>query len=344
MAETQAIILTSAEQKDLLNEWFSTVDYVPPEDGIPALEEESEDPDDEVRSNFLPASWLLPEDLRLWLEARANPNHDPHSGKFASHGGSGSVAAGPGKGTDKVDDVNQVYRSTPTDQHGFYTESNRYQDANAKGHGQREDAVITLLVKEQGHGLPATGTKADVDAKIADGWTEGHRGVRDNKNGKSAGDQIEEMRTSKDFEYGSGVYGNGIYFSKDERVADAFTIKDPDAANPKSGTPVGKKVRVAIHPDAKLIDYDEVVKLRTADRAAAYERYKATGDRREIDAVDSVLRDPGRWATAKGYDGIVVKGKQDGVKVPDGKNGRKVRSKADQYVIFNRGVMIVEHD
>lgn len=59
----EAIIIDKAEEKDLLKEWFDSIDFEPPEEGIPTLDPEPKDPDDEVRSSFLADYRLLPESL-----------------------------------------------------------------------------------------------------------------------------------------------------------------------------------------------------------------------------------------------------------------------------------------
>lgn len=191
--------------------------------------------------------------------------------------------------------------------------------------------MLTQLVKEQGYGLPAAGS---VDEAVAAGGVEMFRGVRPHAGATSA-DQIAAMRDAPDFVYGSGVYGNGIYFSADERVAAGFAVKDPDAKG--AGTPDGRTVRVALHPDAKVIDYEDLLAERAAWRKEDH----------GVDAYtrDEMLGDEGRFAAARGYDAIRIRNKQDG-HWHVGKNaaGRtlKTRSRAAQYVVLNRGALTME--
>lgn len=197
------------------------------------------------------------------------------------------------------------------------------------------DYRLTRLVRAQGWGTPGTGSRAEVDARIADGWAEAFRGVRPHGDSTAEG-QIEAMRDSPDFEYGSGIYGNGIYFSADRRVADTFSRADPDS--PKHTTDQGAVVRVAISPHARVVDHDALL----AEKAAWL---KANGRGVLADGTLDLVLDEGRFAAMMGYDVIVVRNKQDGHwNVGVNAKGRKVktRSKATQYVVLNRGAMIVE--
>jgi hypothetical protein len=139
--------------------------------------------------------------------------------------------------------------------------------------------------------------------------------------------------------YGSGIYGNGVYFSGARDVAEAFSLTYPGTTKkvgvigPDDIVPGGRLIRSAINPDARIVDYAELEKLKTA----WFQRHGI-----EVPpAMADQLRDPGRMAAMLGYDVIRVTGMQDGHWRPLA-NGGKVRSKSPQYIVLNRAAMIVE--
>lgn len=139
--------------------------------------------------------------------------------------------------------------------------------------------------------------------------------------------------------YGSGIYGNGVYFSGARDVAEAFAATNPGTTRkvgvigPDDIVPGGRTVRAAINPAARIVDYAELEKLS-----------KAWFQQHGIEvppAMTDQLRDSGRMAALLGYDVIRVTGMQDGHwrRIA---SGGKVRSKSPQYVVLNRAAMIVE--
>lgn len=252
------------------------------------------------------------------------------------YGGPGRVTGAPGTGRDISPAVDVEMRADYDPGETFFRNGRTsFDDPRSGSLSDPRDYRLTRLVRAQGWGTPEVGDRATVDARITDGWTEAFRGVRPHGD-STAESQVEAMRSSPDFEYGSGIYGNGIYFSADRRVADTFSRHDPDA--PKHATDQGAVVRVAISPDARVVDHDALLEEKTA-------WFRANGRGILADGTLDLALDEGRFAAMMGYDVIAVRNKQDGHwNVGVNAKGRKTktRSKATQYVVLNRGAMIVE--
>jgi len=79
----EAPVITAAEEKDLLQEWFDTVHFDVEDPGIPPLDPENDDE-----------------------ESRANPNHDKSNGQFAKgSGGSSAIKISDSKASDLAEKV-----------------------------------------------------------------------------------------------------------------------------------------------------------------------------------------------------------------------------------------------
>lgn len=221
-----------------------------------------------------------------------------------------------------------------TDEQGFRRGENPYDAADALyPWPDPRDGVLTQFAREQGYGLPATGS---VDDAVAGGGVELFRGVRPFGD-ITAQAQVDAMRDDPDFAYGNGIYGNGIYFSEARDVAEAFSVANPDA--PKARTADGRVVRVALNPQARIIDL--------ADLRRERDEFLASASDHGLDgyAAGVMFGDEGRFAAARGYDVIRVVGMQDGHwRNTTSKSGRKVKqqSKATQYVVLNRGALTME--
>lgn len=231
------------------------------------------------------------------------------------------------RGHDRTAEVLEDFNRLITPGDFFLNGENRYTEAENKGFGDPRDLVLTELVRLQGYGLPEVLDSNDIDRRISEGWTVGFRGVRPRGNA-SASQQVDSMRDDPDFELGSGIYGNGIYFSVEERVAQEYAVADPDA--PKAKTTDGAVVRVVLSPTARVIEYHELIR----------QQKEFLSDPDMHTAIKDTLHDPGRFAAMRGYDAIIVENEQDGTYIRDGK--KKQQSKALQFVILNRGVMAVE--
>lgn len=197
--------------------------------------------------------------------------------------------------------------------------------------GDPRDGSLRYIGTKQGYsGLPVTVTSKEADIELTRGGTEIWRGTQDWKGNsalaaRSAREVDNEFRSGA-YEPGTGIYGNGYYFSVSQRVAKHFSGKR------------GVLTRAVLRAGAKVIDYDELLKI--VDRLF---------DDASLDLVlrNNVIADPGRAAAILGYDAIRVVGQQDGAPFvkgePSAKNslGHKFSAHV-QYVILNRTALLVE--
>lgn len=206
------------------------------------------------------------------------------------------------------------------------------------------DDVLSAIAREQGFdGPPALGSRAELDALRDSGSPEMWRGMEGYAD-RTGGELAEQFRSGP-AHYGQGIYGNGVYFSTEEKLASVYA---GDAAK------TGGVVRVAAHPDARVISLDEakagaathatpeaararrealdalyeaVQSAPEADKEAAYDRYQralqGTSERERL------LTDPAVWAMASGYDGYYQPVPYLG---PD----------AREYIMFNRTALVTQ--
>jgi hypothetical protein len=213
----------------------------------------------------------------------------------------------------------------------YYKESDK--------HGVRYDNLLASMLDKQGFSAkPGVATlQSDFDALIGRGWREVHRGTQGGAK-QTASEAVRSFAYDEDYFPGTGIYGNGIYTSVDRRVAEDYA---------QHGGKQGETFRLAINPDAKTIAYQDLMNMQAADIAKAQERLKHVRDLpasspEYIEAIEyfNFIADPGRYAASKGYDVIYVPSSDDGATVKI--DGKKVRTKFDQYVILNRSVVVVE--
>lgn len=225
--------------------------------------------------------------------------------------------------------------------------------------GDPRDRELAAIGAHQGfNGAPAVG---DVDAEVKAGGVEMWRGVVPFKGSstaaaRSADDLVGGFR-SGDYEPGTGIYGNGFYFSASDRVAGYYA----EGATTKKRQKVtdGRTFRAALRADARVIDYDDVKveyqawRERIAPQTQTITDLYASGFKTPAGQysphlVDSVANDPGRFAALMGYDAVRVTDRQDGApavageptaKHPD--SGHRF-SAHTQYVLLNRTAVVVE--
>lgn len=182
-----------------------------------------------------------------------NPDQprDP-DGKFGSGGGSGG---GPGTGTDIHATFDFDALSAP--------------DGDTVFGGT--DTIQNALAAERGFtGKPELGSKEDVDAAIADGGTELHRGF-------SRAEHAEQFKNG-DYFASPGASGAGIYCTDDGTISDDFASKGE-----------GTALRMALKPGAKVATFKQISKKM--------DQLDDDGDLHPL-----LLEDEGRAATALGYD------------------------------------------
>lgn len=162
------------------------------------------------------------------------------------------------------------------------------------------DRALAALYNHHGFDdLPDVVSKEELDALIAEGHTEVYRGVQKFTSRSFA----DEFRTGQYFP-GYGIYGNGTYTAAGR--GSLATARDYAGSQ-------GEVMRMAFKKNARVISYEDAVdqayKASTAAEQAAYDAGRDWQRAAEADALrakSEVLRDPGRWAAAEGYDAIIV--------------------------------------
>lgn len=197
--------------------------------------------------------------------------------------------------------------------------------------GDPVDRSLAYIGGQQGYdGLPVTVNKREADLELTRGGTEIWRGTTPWKGNKdvparSAADIDDAFRNGA-YEPGTGIYGNGYYFSVSERVGQHYASKQ------------GVVTRAVLRAGARVI---------TSTELEAVIKRIFNDDSLDIVLRHSVAADPGRCAALLGYDAIKVVGHQDGTPYvkgePSAKNGQGHRFSAHvQYVILNRTALLVE--
>jgi 8-oxo-dGTP pyrophosphatase MutT (NUDIX family) len=164
--------------------------------------------------------------------------------------------------------------------------------------GKTADGRLAAIGAMQGYDeLPTVVSKSEIDRLLATGdYIEAWRGVsgggwsargRGASGGKTAAQINEEMRSGPAY-YGKGIFGNGYYLATKRSVADQYSDRSP-----------GSMVRILIPKSAIIKKYPE---MRKEAEANSQRLSKAKGGGYDT----STFWDPGRWAAAKGVDGIEI--------------------------------------
>lgn len=229
------------------------------------------------------------------------------------------------------------------------------------------DSVTTHLVEQQ-KGWATKGrvvASEKIDDAVAGGWIEMWRGVTSGgssiSNPMSAAEIAEATRTGS-WRMGFGQYGNGIYTSVRRTTAEmyrggafrkpaGFLLDDPKlwGAAPnyefQRGFDVAEQgglMRMALDPKAKIVDHWDL-KREHLD----YLRQSGYSGGVPTDWQD-LLMDQNAYAIMRGYDGVRVRQRLDDdptTAVNDGSRyppGVANRDEPNQYIIFNRSVLIFE--
>lgn len=182
------------------------------------------------------------------------------------------------------------------------------------GFGQPDPLLDRLLTAQGYGGLPEVVSREEMDRRVGAGWPEMWRGVSDSQHGTAA-ENAEQYRSGKLYP-GSGIFGNGTYAAVDPKTALGYA--DGEIGRDFHTTP--GVIRIALRPDARVIDFDELVEL--------YPHLNRGVRQDQRGALD----DPGRLATALGYDAIAAQ--------PRNANYRDGR--VMYYVILNRTAVVVQ--
>lgn len=244
------------------------------------------------------------------------------------------------RGSDRLAEVAAHYRDNPRE----------YEGRRRKSYDTHYDVSLKEIVELQGFDAkPQVATRAELDAAVAAGWVEVWRGVSPNpKTGRTPAEINNEFRFGA-FEPGRGVYGNGVYASRRRNTAETYRDRDPKGNLPIGGGPdfgpedfpdeprPDSMLRLAVDPAARTVDYDEL-----KAEVAGYLQALPEGS-----PEAAVLADVGRYAAARGYDVLIVRGHGDGAFYPgwetDEMNDEDfAAAQADQYVILNRSAVMIQ--
>jgi 8-oxo-dGTP pyrophosphatase MutT (NUDIX family) len=157
----------------------------------------------------------------------------------------------------------------------------------AIGAQQGFDDTPTVLDKKEIDRLLATGDYIEVFRGVSGaGGSAGWRS-RGNSGGKTAAQINEEMRSGPAY-YGKGIFGNGYYLATQRQVATQYA----DGTN-------GSIARMLIPKSAITKKYDRV-------KAEAFKNPRQSKAKGASSYEESTFYDPGRYAAAKGIDGIEI--------------------------------------
>lgn len=196
-------------------------------------------------------------------------------------------------------------------------------NARSQYDGKTADGRLAAIGAMQGFDdTPTVATKAEMDRLLASGdYIEVWRGVRGTY-GKDAAKINEEMRSGPAY-YGKGVFGNGYYLAGKKKVADDYSDGSKNSV-----------IRILIPKAAVIATHEKMAKEASA---IASPHSKAKSNRYE----DGTLYDQGRYAAARGVDGIRID--------PIGYHGQRGMSSThvswkgqEAYNWLNRSVLIVQ--
>lgn len=187
--------------------------------------------------------------------------------------------------------------------------------------GKTGDGRLAAIGAMQGFdATPTVVSKAEIDRLLATGdYIEAWRGVKGTYGGKSAADINEDFRSGVAW-YGRGIFGNGYYIATQKRVAEQYSDGRKNSI-----------VRMLIPKSAVIEKYK---KVQTEARKNP-KMSKAKGS-----YEDGTLYDAGRWAAAKGIDGIQID--HDTVNDTGGWARHVAKPGLPAFNWINRAVLIVQ--
>jgi hypothetical protein len=239
----------------------------------------------------------------------------------------------------------------------------KYQDIINTGGGfdgdlsPRGDLHLLQLWKRQGFdATPARVSGQQLDELITDrGWTRLHRGIA-GETVEQVDDYVSQFVTGAEPFAGKGMFGNGTYASKSVETAEQFTKQTARG----EATNVGIRLDMALHPEAKIVDYEglfplmrQIVDEERVARNALYDAVAGSDDLswseviarapeglvekyRDAEAKRYLLAErPGNLATVEGYDAIRIVNPHVNVMTDESVDDI-------YYVILNRGALAVK--
>jgi 8-oxo-dGTP pyrophosphatase MutT (NUDIX family) len=195
--------------------------------------------------------------------------------------------------------------------------------ARAQYDGKTADGRLAAIGAMQGFDdTPTVVSKSEMDRLLATGdYIEVWRGVAGTYGGKSAEAINEEMRSGPAY-YGKGVFGNGYYLAGQKSVAVRYSDRTKNSL-----------LRILI-PKAAVIETHE--KMAKEASAIAKPTSAAKGSKFE----SGTLYDQGRYAAAKGVDGIRIDPVSYGQRSMSSHHVSKKGQEA--YNWLNRSVLIIQ--
>jgi 8-oxo-dGTP pyrophosphatase MutT (NUDIX family) len=199
--------------------------------------------------------------------------------------------------------------------------------------GKTADGRLAAIGAQQGFDdTPTVVGKAEIDRLLATGdYIEVWRGVSgagganwrsSNSGGKTAADINEEMRSGPAY-YGKGIFGNGYYLATQRRVATQYA----------DGTK-GSIARMLIPKSAVTQTYDKV-------KAEAFKNPRTSKAKNAGYGETATFYDPGRYAAAKGLDGIEINPHHMS---PSGGAGHVASAGKPAFNWLNRSVLIMQKE
>jgi hypothetical protein len=243
---------------------------------------------------------------------------------------------GRGKAKDIGKELKTYFGTTVAE----YLKSQGYEDVqqklidNQSKNTKSGDFQLEIIADKQGFsGLPKVVSSEEMAQLEKDGWTIAYRGVQDFKDEEGletkGEDLAEEFRTGEYFA-GHGTSGNGIYFARDEMVAESYAgntkAKTLGAItySVKSDVKNGAVIKVAIPPNVLMSQTDFKNEL-SKHHSKFFRGYAYEGEWYGDDDI-------GRNLAAKGVRGVEV--------TLNFSAGPSVGAKA--VIIYDRSMLAVE--
>lgn len=184
----------------------------------------------------------------------------------------------------------------------------------ATGVGPRGDERLRAICERQGFdGPPTVVSKDEMDRLVESGHIEVFRGVADHVDSGRTGAELAEEYRSGDLHYGNGVFGNGTYSTTDVASADEYARHG--WKNEESSGQPGETMRMALSPDARIVDYGELQDEHNEYLRGVYAEAPAPSlnffgfpnwEEVPSDPRSEAYTDIGRFAAARGYDAVRI--------------------------------------
>jgi hypothetical protein len=282
-------------------------------------------------------------------DIRANPYHD-NKGKFAKKAGPVYT---------KLENVPHDHTATVATKLNDVSENvhNELVGLGPVNWSDPRDHTMAGMAKVTG--MDGKPTKGDVNATIAAGGREIHRGIVPFKGAEGvdakSSEQIIDGFKDGPYQPGTGNHGSGFYFTTSPEMA-KYYAKGPVAREGFRAKPVtgGKTHRAALKPDAKIIDFGDLQNLQkewrkehnpNIDWDTITNDFKASPGKLNPAILDHI-NSPGQFAAMMGYDAIEVP-----LKYRTDKSYKKRLQKligsddlGNEIVVINRGALVVGDD